>query len=89
MENTLIFCCCDLFVLNRLQAAGQYERAAAVALFNNKIREAIEILSSQKENKNSGGKGEVLIYYCERLFSAMMALNNLSCKHLWLDRISA
>ena len=78
MENILIFCCCDMFVLNRLQAAGQHERAAAVALFNNKIREAIEILSSQKANKNMGGKGEVLVYYQERLFSAMMALNNLS-----------
>ena len=61
MENTLIFCC-DFFVLNRLQAAGQHERAAAVALFNNKIREAIEILSSQKANKNTGGiKCEVMI----------------------------
>ena len=50
-------CCYGMFVLNRLQAAGQHERAAAVALFNNKIREAIEILSSQKANKNMGGKG--------------------------------
>ena len=49
-------------VLNRLQAAGQHERAAAVALFNNKIREAIEILSSQKANKNIGAKGGVLVY---------------------------
>jgi len=61
----LLLCVC----LNRLQAAGQHERAAAVALFNNKIREAIEILSSQKANKNTGGKVEVLVYYCTRKFS--------------------
>lgn len=64
IENILIFCFCGVFVLNRLQAAEQHERAAAVALFNNKIREAIEILSSQKANKNTGGKGEVLVYFC-------------------------
>lgn len=46
--------------LYELQAAGQYERAAAVALFNSKIREAIEILSSQKANKSTGGKGTTL-----------------------------
>lgn len=63
MENILIFCCCGVFVFNRLQAAGQHERAAAVALFNNKIREAIEILSSQKANKTTGSKSEVLVYY--------------------------
>ena len=37
---------------------GQHERAAAVALFNNKIREAIEILSSQRAHNNMGSKGE-------------------------------
>ena len=79
MENILIFCYYGVFVLNRLQAAGQHERAAAVALFNNKIREAIEILSSQKATKNMEGKGEVLVYYHERLFSALIALNNLTC----------
>lgn len=31
---------------NSLQDSGQYERAAAIALFNNDIRQAIEILSS-------------------------------------------
>ena len=67
MVNILIFSRC-VSVLNRLQAAGQYERAAAVALFNSKIREAIEILSSQKANKSTGGKGEALFYYHEKLF---------------------
>lgn len=66
MENILTFCCYGVFVINRLQAAGQHERAAAVALFNNKIREAIEILSSQRANKNMGAKGKVLIYCCTR-----------------------
>ena len=43
----------------RLQISGQQERAAAVALFNNKIREAIKILSSDRLRDNSlGGTGE-------------------------------
>ena len=42
----------------RLQLSGQQERAAAVALFNNKIREAIKILSSDRLRDNSmGGTG--------------------------------
>lgn len=45
----------------RLQSSGQYERAAAVALFNNKIRDAIEILSSQGSNDMKGTKGNILI----------------------------
>ena len=39
----------------RLQISGQQERAAAVALFNNKIREAIKILSSDRLRDNSMG----------------------------------
>lgn len=35
--------------------SGQQERAAAVALFNNKIREAIKILSSERLRDNSMG----------------------------------
>lgn len=66
MENILTFCCYGVFLINRLRAAGQHERAAAVALFNNKIREAIEILSSQQANKNMGAKGKVFIYCCTR-----------------------
>nr|XP_058964529.1 GATOR complex protein MIOS-like [Pocillopora verrucosa] len=46
--------------LNKLQSSGQYERAAAVALFNNKIRDAIEILSSQGSNDMKGTKGSSL-----------------------------
>ncbi|XP_078376457.1 GATOR2 complex protein MIOS-B-like isoform X2 [Oculina patagonica] len=46
--------------LKELQASGQHERAAAVALFNNKIKEAIAILSSQQANKNIGAKGTTL-----------------------------
>ena len=43
----------------RLQISGQQERAAAVALFNNKIREAIKILSSDRLRDNSmGGTGK-------------------------------
>ena len=43
----------------RLQISGQHERAAAVALFNNKIREAIKILSSDRLRDNSmGGTGK-------------------------------
>ena len=44
-----------------MQSSGQYERAAAVALFNNKIRDAIEILSSQGSNNIKGTKGNILI----------------------------
>jgi len=66
MENVLTTCYCGVFVLNRLKAAGQHERAAAVALFNNKLLEAIKILSSQKANQNLGAKGGVLGYYCTR-----------------------
>ena len=40
----------------RLQISGQQERAAAVALFNNKIREAIKILSSDRLRDNSMGE---------------------------------
>lgn len=57
MENVLTVCYYGVFVLNRLKAAGQHERAAAVALFNNKLLEAIKILSSQKANQNLGAKG--------------------------------
>ncbi|PFX28431.1 WD repeat-containing protein mio [Stylophora pistillata] len=46
--------------LNELQSSGQHERAAAVALFNNKIRDAIEILSSQGSNNKIGSKGNML-----------------------------
>lgn len=46
--------------LNELQHCGQYERAAAVALFNNKIQEAINILSSQAAHNNMGTKGTTL-----------------------------
>ena len=43
----------------RLQTSGQQERAAAVALFNNKIRDAIKILSSDRLRDNSmGGTGK-------------------------------
>lgn len=39
--------------------SGQQERAAAVALFNNKIREAIKILSSDRlRDNNMGGTGK-------------------------------
>lgn len=44
--------------LEELQTSGQQERAAAVALFNNKIRDAIKILSSDRLRDNSmGGTG--------------------------------
>ena len=45
------------FVLIRLQLCGQHERAAAVALFNNKIQEAIDILRSQKTQNNTETRG--------------------------------
>jgi len=48
-----------LCVLNRLEGCGQFERAAAVGLFNNKIQEAINILSSKRTNDNLGEKGEI------------------------------
>ncbi|KAJ7386639.1 hypothetical protein OS493_006624 [Desmophyllum pertusum] len=46
--------------LKELQSSGQHERAAAVALFNNKIREAIDILSSQRANNNTEARGTTL-----------------------------
>ena len=48
--------------VSRLQSTGQDERAAAVALFNNKLKLAIEILSPTTKGSNppSGG-GRTLI----------------------------
>lgn len=46
--------------LKELQLCGQHERAAAVALFNNKIREAIDILSSKLTHDNMGARGAAL-----------------------------
>ncbi|KAK2561322.1 GATOR complex protein MIOS [Acropora cervicornis] len=46
--------------LKELEGCGQFERAAAVALFNNKIQEAINILSSKRTNDNLGEKGATL-----------------------------
>ncbi|XP_015747858.1 PREDICTED: WD repeat-containing protein mio-B-like [Acropora digitifera] len=46
--------------LKELEGCGQFERAAAVALFNNKIQEAIDILSSNRTNDNLGEKGATL-----------------------------
>ncbi|XP_067022252.1 GATOR2 complex protein MIOS-A-like [Acropora muricata] len=46
--------------LKELEGCGQFERAAAVALFNNKIQEAIDILSSKRTNDNLGEKGATL-----------------------------
>ena len=54
----LILSLCFFCVTDRLQASGKCERAAAVALFNNKIRQAIEILSSQQNHKDLGSKGK-------------------------------
>ncbi|XP_048578803.1 GATOR complex protein MIOS isoform X2 [Nematostella vectensis] len=43
--------------LNKLQEQGKYERAAAIALFNSKIRQAIEILrQGAKVNQESSDK---------------------------------
>lgn len=46
--------------LEELQLCGQQERAAAVALFNNKIKEAIDILSSPKIHNNISAKDTTL-----------------------------